>query len=162
MTATAAVAGGHLDLLRALCEAGLKPQHAACEAAARRGDLLSLQYLRARRVPWRVDCSFCAAAYGHLHILQFIASVEDRPIHTLDAWRNIAALALSRGHAEVAQWVVNSGYVGAIALDRCTSTSALALKGGVDEGAAGEGLGAWAPAYAPAFARRRARAFHYV
>jgi len=159
LTTTAACASRFgMGVLAWACDNGCKLRHSAAEAAARRGDVDCLRWLRARGAPCRQDVALCAAAFGHVLVIKYL--MEETPClarSTRGFWAAVARLAADRHHSALHGWLIAAKKLTPNELVRANSASALELQAGVEDGEHGEGLGLWAPEYALHFARLRAR-----
>jgi hypothetical protein len=100
----AAVHRGRWEVLRWLVEEAAIPRHEfqarECEAAAQRGDLPMLQYLRAHGFHWDGTVSAAMAWGGHQPLLEW-ARAQDPPC-PWDA--STCETAAGNGHLELLQW----------------------------------------------------------
>eukprot|EP00941_MAST-03F_sp_MAST-3F-sp1_P002800 g2800.t1 len=99
----AAISGGHLQIVKWLKSEKLaKLDEKCCEAAAKRGDILLLQWLHNENC--RMDETTChrAAENGHLHILKWIRFVKQ----SSSLWSEKVCIATaSKGHQNILEWL---------------------------------------------------------
>jgi len=70
-----------------------------CEAAAQRGDLVMLQWLRSQGCPWDVETCNNAAKEGHFEVLQWARS-QGCPWEPDTCWE-----AAVHGHLDILRWL---------------------------------------------------------
>jgi hypothetical protein len=95
--------GGHLEVLKWLCEKNCQRDNFTCSRAAMGGHLATLQWLRSKGFSWDECTCEEAAAAGHLEVLQWLVD-NDCPC---DA--KVCMAAAEEGHLEVLQWAVGYG-----------------------------------------------------
>jgi hypothetical protein len=87
-------------VLRYAHEHGCEWDSATCYRAATGGHLEVLRYAHEHGCPWTIYTCYCAAQGGHLEVLRY-AHEHGCPL-VLGRCR---AVALTRGHAEVAEYL---------------------------------------------------------
>lgn len=101
-----AARGGQLDTLRwLLADVGVEPQMKACREAARGGHLGCLRLLHARCACDATVCS-AAASGGHVHILRFLCDEAG-----LAPGRRATVMAARAGSADTLRWLNERGHV---------------------------------------------------
>eukprot|EP00953_Heterococcus_sp_UTEX-ZZ885_P021311 11892-Heterococcus_DN1.PRE.3 len=130
-TVAAAAATGSMEMVEYLCDQGCRLGLGATNAAARRGDLNMLKYLRSRDCPWHTSgIDRFVAESGDVNLLQCIkeegceltAAVADVAAEKGDlamlafAWKeqcefetDVCTTAALHGHLPVLMWAVENG-----------------------------------------------------
>ena len=76
-TSYKAAYGGHLDVLKWLCQNGCSYYESTCTNAAAGGHLEVLKWLREDGCPWDKDeCEYRANFTGHVHVVEWIMSLN--------------------------------------------------------------------------------------
>ena len=99
----AAAQGGHMKLLRWLCESQCDVGPGTCAVLAQCNNVAMLEYLRENRCSWDEDTTNAAAEAGHLALLKWVTA-RGCP------WsEETCASAAYGGHLEVLQWLREQG-----------------------------------------------------
>ena len=93
-----AVLAGDQACLELLVSRGFSLCQASTQAAAGKGNLPMLQYLRAHNCPWTIDVCLAAAYGGHAELLQW-ARANGAPWHK--AW----CVDFARRHTDLCRWI---------------------------------------------------------